>query len=328
MKMMKMMKQPNILKPENKNEYISVFDLKTWMICPRLFFFQNSHREKNKTEWEEKNKYFFQKDPVRFFENEILREILFCLPEMILENAGEQENGTWVDFAGLENKIRQLIEDLREEMKLLESENPDEIKKDEIKADEIKKESGAGNNIFAAIDDACAEIVRKIPILIQNISKTIETYGFDLYEAAANPVKSEHVFYFQKINLAGAPHKVVLWKEKMVPYLLKTSAPPQNGIWEKDRIAAAAYILILEHEFKKENVADSFIMDYAGELRIGRIRPQDKKIVFRTLRQIKEAKNGKMPGEKNILFCPNCRFQENCRPKLVSILSRFWGKGE
>ncbi|WP_338099385.1 hypothetical protein [Methanolapillus africanus] len=370
---------------EQKQTRTTVSDIRTWLICPRLFFFNESHREKNKISSESdefSNHILYQKDPVRFFEAEFLKEICFFLPEMVTAAAQENENGNFLDESKLKKELKQLADDLKEEMTLWTPDENEFSKSVSVKTksadglydadsknpvwekttrqnpnpafpsaivaektdlgylaapEKIKPvfeenasktpsvfTSSSSSASSAAIDDAYDAAVRRIPKLIQNVSKTIECYGFSLYDAAGNPAAANTSYYYEKLNLSGAPHKIVVLDGKLLPYLIKTSKTPANGIWEKDRIAAAAYVLILENRFGKANVSDNFIADYAGELRVGRVRSDDKKMVLRILRQMKEARNGKMPNERNIRFCSHCPHQEKCRPKLTSFLSRLF----
>ncbi|WNY25477.1 hypothetical protein [Methanolapillus millepedarum] len=365
---------------EKKQTYTTVSDIRSWSICPRLFFFndsspknkkrrnENDGNDKNGGDDEISNSFLFQKDPVHYFESEFLREMCFFLPEMVISAAQENENGDILDFRKLEKDIKQLADDLKEEMKLWIPKKTDsnaELAKTKP-ADEIYSFSekpvwdnllqGKQNPVFlsaivaenadfgystsfesskpvekispkneSAIDEAYENTIRQIPELVQNVSKTIESHGFSIYEAAANPIHTKALFYFEKLNLSGAPHKIIVLDNKILPYLIKTSKAPQNGIWEKDKIAAAAYVLLLENKFGKTNVFGNFAVDYAGEIRIGRTRLEDKKAVFRILRQMKETKNGKMPNARNIRFCDHCDYKEKCRPKLTSFFSKLFG---
>jgi len=112
----------------------------------------------------------------------------------------------------------------------------------------------------------------------------------------------------------------------LAPYFIRTSKPPKNGVWESDRIAAAAYTMILENEFGKNAVSDNAVVDYLGNFRVLRVRYADKKKVFRAVKKIKDIKNGRMPNEKNIRLCEACRFKEACRPKAKTLFARIFGK--
>ena len=166
----------------------------------------------------------------------------------------------------------------------------------------------------------------QIEKLIGNIRKTIERSGFDLYDRAADPIKTEYLIYSEKLNLYGRPPKILTYEEKLLPYIIRTSNAPVNGIWENDRISAAAYSMIMEKEYGHCQNSEYAIVDYFGDYRLFRIRDIDKKKALRAIRKIKEIKKGKMPAEKNILLCKSCRYQEKCRPKMKTIFSKLFEK--
>ena len=288
----------------NKDAAVFVFEVRQWMNCPRQLFFKNRPSSKQKEKDEERSSFLYQTDPIRYFEKEILQEVCFELPALVLESVDKNETD-FVNKIKLKNKIESLI---------------DECQKCHLPAEAESAEK--------EVEEAVLKIKSYTGDLIENISKTIEMYGFELFETAADPFEEEKLHSFSKINLYGAPKKVLVVNEKTAPYMIRAAKPPKNGVWESDRIAAAAYALILENEFGKKAVSENAVIDYLGEFRVLRVRSSDKKKVFRAVRKIKDIKNGKMPNERNIRLCEKCLFKEMCRPKAKTIFSRIFGEKE
>lgn len=166
---------------------------------------------------------------------------------------------------------------------------------------------------------------KRIETLAGNIDSTLQRSGTALFECAADPMTVEKTVSDAKTGLTGMPPKVLRVDEKRLPYMIKISKAPSDGVWEPDRIPAAAYLMILENNFGRQFVSDSAVIDYFGDYRLFRIRPQDRRKVFRAVRKIKEIKKGKMPREKNIRLCAKCVYREKCRVKAESLFSKIFG---
>jgi len=273
------------------NEMISVSEIKTWAACPRQFYFDYSGWIRGKTDLpDEKNDLII--------ENDFWREVCLELPEIVSEAIVFDENR--IDEEKLKNDLKLKIEEIENDM---------EIMKDYREKTEFEEKK---------------KMEKNEETLTKNVFKTIERCGTELYEIAADPIAVEKVFYFQKINLYGAPPKVLEKDGKLFPYFIKISNPPTDGAWESDRITAAAYLMLLESEFGKIETADFAIIDYFGDYRKVQIRPQDRKKVFRAVRKIREIKNGKMPKEKNIRLCQKCIYQKKCQVKAKSLFSKLF----
>ncbi|WP_316559539.1 CRISPR-associated protein Cas4 [Methanimicrococcus stummii] len=215
------------------------------------------------------------------------------------------------------DEFKKRLTELRKEItEDLEKEN-EEIKNKENK-NEIKD--------FENEDENAARIQNQIEKLCANVDLTLKRNGADVFESAAMPMNVEKAARFSKANLAGAPPKVLMIDEKRLPYLIKISNAPMNGVWESDRITAAAYLIILEEKFGRQFVSDSAIVDYFGDYRLMRVRPQDRRKVFRAARKIRDIKKGKMPREKNIFLCEKCAYKEKCQVKAKTLFSKIFGE--
>ena len=302
----------------DKNASVFVFEIRQWMICPRQLFFKNRRQLKQKNNEDEHFSILYKADPIRYFEKEMIQEVCMELPALVLESIDKNDKD-FINREKLKNKIENAIEESKKCCLLLEQ-NSIETMQDHEKA--------KGDKIIKEIEEASLRTKLYTEGLIDNLSKTIETHGFEILENAADPFLEEKLFCFSKIDLYGSPKKVIAANDRLLPYFIRTAKPPKNGVWESDRITAAAYTLILENEFGKQAISENAVIDYLGDFRVLQVRYADKKKVFKAVRKIKDIKNGKMPNEKNIRLCEKCVFEEMCRPKAKTFFSRIFGDKE
>jgi len=280
---------------------ISVYDIKQWSTCPRQLYFKQTAEKKGRPIVS------IYENPA-FFEKALYRELLFAVPEIALQSLREPK-GSGMD----ENKLKSILEEtagvIMEEMLSLTP-----------KTDTGTDQNGSGqeNPFPLAFPNERTEE------LAANVLLTTERHGPALYKSAADPISEEKMYYSKKLNLYGTPAKVLIFKEQMIPYMIRLSKPPQNGVWENDRITAAAYSMILKNEYGSEKVSENAAVDYFGEYRLFQIRAVDKRKVFRAIRKIKDIQNGKMPDEKNIRLCKQCLYKEACQPRLKTIFLKFF----
>lgn len=286
------------------NEAISVSEIKLWTACPRQFYYNYSAWKKGK------NDLSAEKKATLILRNDLLREVCLDLPDIVLESRisedvekGIEEEKTdeeKLDKEKLAGCIIERLEEAETEIRLLTEDFDFE------------------NNDFLVSQEMAEE-------MIGNIIKTVRRTGLKLFEIAIDPISVEKVYYYQELKLYGAPPKILEKDEKLLPYLIKISKAPENGVWEGERIIAAAYLMILEREFGRQFVSDSALIDYAGDYRLIQVRAVDRKKVFRAIRKIKDIKNGKMPREKNIKLCEKCVFREKCQIKGKTIFTKLFG---
>ena len=326
----------------NKNASIFVFEVRQWMICPRQLFFKNHRQSKQEENENDRFSFLYKADPTRYFEKEMIQDVCFELPALVLESVDKNDKD-FINKTKLKNKIENVIEESKEYYLFLEQNSIEEMQNSEKMQDiermqigkmqdfekrqieEMQIEKIKGYKKIKEIEEAALRTKLYAEEIIDNLSKTIETHGFEILESAAEPFLEEKLFYFSKIDLYGSPKKVIVADEKLAPYFIRITKPPKNGVWESDRITAAAYTMILENEFGKQAISENAVIDYSGDFRVLRIRYADKKKVFKAVRKIKDIKNGKMPNEKNIRLCEKCMFKEMCRPKAKTFFSRIFG---
>ena len=308
---------------------IAVSEIRQWTICPRQLYFKISESED-------------ESEPEEVSNKTILREVLYELPELIQMSIDKNQSCHFIDDLKLKRFIEKLANEIEFELSQIRpEENTGENEFDggnnDENNDENNNDSNDENNDGNNDGNADGKINTKrnkkrlvsaeeIEKLTANIHKTIDSSGFILYESAADPFKAEPLIYSEKLNLYGRPSKILIYEEKLLPYIIRTSNAPINGIWENDRIQTAAYCMIAEKKFGRNQMSKYAVIDYLGEYRIFQVRENDKKKVFRAIRKIMEIKRGKMPTEKNVFMCKTCRYQEKCRPKMKTIFAKLFGK--
>lgn len=280
---------------EMNDNMVFVSEIRIWAACPKQLYFKISAERKGHPDL------LFNETRAGVFENRIWREICLELPALVLETYDENPDVLFAGNIEFESRLRILFQEIENEIRMCEN----DIEFDSLKAFE-----------------------KGIEALGRNLDSTIQRSGTVLFEHASTPIDVEKTAADLKTGLIGMPPKVLMADEKRLPYLIRISKAPPDGVWESDRITAAAYLMILENNFGRQFVSDSAVVDYFGDDRLFRIRPQDRRKVFRAVRKIRDIKKGKMPGEKNIRLCGKCVYREKCLVKAESLFSKIFGKRE
>ena len=340
---------------KNKTNFVFVSEIRLWSNCPKQFFFKYSEETKGK------QSSFFNENRLALFENRIMKEICLEIPDIVLdylEKRNEKEK-TILFFdlneqKNIKSDIMKLALDIgreresedgreresedgkeRESEDGRERESEDGRERESEDGREGESEDGKETTINLKNEtesDGLSEwlkrnqMEKKMDRLIQNVFKNITSEDAVLFEILSSPVFVEKTFWDLKIDLAGTPAKVIETGEKWSPYMIRISTPPDNGVWEADRLAATAYLMLLEGSFGKTSVSDKAVVDYLGDYRRVQIRPQDRQKIYRIIRKIKKIKEGEMPREKNIRLCKKCAYQDKCYVKAKSIFSILFGK--
>ncbi|MBZ3935784.1 CRISPR-associated protein Cas4 [Methanimicrococcus blatticola] len=297
---------------KKNDETVFVSEIRIWAACPKQLYFKISAERKGHPDL------LFNEKRAGVFENKIWREICLELPALVLEMIDENPDVVFAENSEFKNRVKRLFEEIGNEIKNSESSENNKSHENTGSCDAFKIE-------FDSDKDFEKRIEEKIEELSKNIDLTIQRNGTVLFEAAADPISVEKQVLDSRTDLMGMPPKVLMFDEKRLPYLIKISKAPLNGVWESDRIPAAAYLMILESCFGRQFVSDSAIIDYFGDCRHFRIRPQDRRKVFRAIRKIRDIKKGKMPREKNIRLCGKCVYREKCHVKAKNLVSKIFG---
>ncbi len=118
-----------------------------------------------------------------------------------------------------------------------------------------------------------------------------------------------------RLGLRGEPDKTFLREGVEAPALVRPSEPPSSGAWRSDRVALAAYALLLEG-LQGKAVAAGLIEYVGGEpvAREVRITPYDRRLVAALVERIRRM-GPRRPGRPWRAPCRSCNFYALCFPR-------------
>lgn len=74
-------------------------------------------------------------------------------------------------------------------------------------------------------------------------------FGAQLWENLVPKIKSEVKIVSEKYELSGIIDQLHVYREKVIPFELKTGKAPRDGPWPGHKIQIGAYLLLLEDKF-------------------------------------------------------------------------------
>lgn len=118
------------------------------------------------------------------------------------------------------------------------------------------------------------------------------------------------------LGLRGEPDKTVLRDGTELPALVRPSEGPSSGAWRSDRVALAAYGMLLEEA--QEKPVSGGLVEYVGSsppvAREVRITPYDRNLVRALLERVRRM-GPRRPGKPWRAPCRSCNFYDLCFPK-------------
>lgn len=117
------------------------------------------------------------------------------------------------------------------------------------------------------------------------------------------------------LGLRGEPDRTLLRDGVEVPALVRPSEPPPSGVWRSDRVALAAYGMLLE-EAQGKPVSGGVVEYLAGRpvAREVRITPYDRNLVLALLQRVSRM-GPRRPGRPWGAPCRSCNFYDLCFPR-------------
>ena len=241
----------------NDRVTVSVSDIRIFLLCPRRLYYMNSAKGLRRSrEASEKTKkdllhgpgedslYFFADDPLKKYESEILKEALFDIPYRL---TGSPEFGDAVKYGFSEHLFSELSSFIV----------------GAALSGILEDYSGTPGTLSAK---QFCELQKRLrfsaPVIMMNLKKTINVFGYGIFESLADPADHERLIISEKTGLSGTIPKILSVSinngpECFVPYLIRTSKPPSDGVWESDRISAAAYLMLFEEGVRRRNEMSS-----------------------------------------------------------------------
>jgi len=114
---------------------------------------------------------------------------------------------------------------------------------------------------YSMIPDAASEI--DIDAIGSRIADVTQTTGRDELLTKITPCAVEQTMYSDALGISGAPDKLVRPgdRERALPYIIRTGAKPDQGVWKPDRLQITAYAMLVEETFG--TVVDCGFVEYA-----------------------------------------------------------------
>jgi CRISPR-associated protein Cas4 len=108
--------------------------------------------------------------------------------------------------------------------------------------------------------DVCIELEERARNVHDFMSKH-KVFGKELWQQLTPKFFSELRLHSQKYSLKGVIDKVAVFSEFCIPHEFKSGSAPRDGVWPGHRVQIAAYMIMLEEQFKP---VDKGIVAYAG----------------------------------------------------------------
>jgi len=208
-------------------------------------------------------------------------------------------------------------------------------RKDEISEDDIRK----------AFHDICKELASIYPdtfgetpreeldeLITQLDAKTIaDGLSTHIREEkrefidSITPHASEPLLYSEKHRLTGMPNKIVKIGDELVPSVLKTGRPPENGVWKTERLRLTSYAILIEERYN--TIVKRGIVEYMryGTIRRVKIRARDRREVLQTLHKIRKIHKNQIIPEKPLSApCERCEHNKKCEITPETLSSKFF----
>lgn len=125
-----------------------------------------------------------------------------------------------------------------------------------------------------------------------------------------------------RLHLSGTVDRIACADSKLMPAVVSSSQPPENGIYRSDRIRLAAYALLMSERYGCE--VNQGIVEYMGGwcIREAEVRRGDKREALSIRRRIEETSSA-MPDCRRGKWCEKCAYQSNCTARVSFLDSLF-----
>ncbi len=250
----------------NDHVTVSVSDIRIFLLCPRRLYYMNSakglRRSREAAGKAEKrflpgpaeaSLYFFADDPLKKYESAILKEALFDIPYRL---AGSPEFREIIKAEFPEPLFSELLS-------FVVGASLSEILDDYSGTPETPGTPGTPGTLSAKqFYELQKRLHFSVPAVMMNLRKTKDAFGYRIFESLADPAEHDCLIISEKTGLSGTIPKILSVSinngpECFVPYLIRTSKPPSDGVWESDRISAAAYLMLFEEGVRRRNEMSS-----------------------------------------------------------------------
>lgn len=138
-------------------------------------------------------------------------------------------------------------------------------------------------------------------------------YGRELWESLTPKTKSEYSIESESLGLNGSVDQVLVYTNGIVPLEIKSSKPPEEGLWPGHKIQLAAYMVLLGDKFQTE-IKKGIIYYLGEEFRDLYMNPFLKNDVLKTKDLVNKLLNSTnlppIPKKEN--RCNRCGLRKHC----------------
>jgi len=153
--------------------------------------------------------------------------------------------------------------------------------------------------------------------IVKKFVQEHKIYGEELWNKLEPKIVTEIFVSSDLLELKGKIDRMEVFNDKIIPIELKTGSPPKQGVWESHLIQIAAYIMLLEEKYARENKhIPKGIVDYITEKEIREVmmNPFLRDEVINLKNKVKALLESKdLPDfVDNKNKCKTCGLREEC----------------
>jgi len=146
-----------------------------------------------------------------------------------------------------------------------------------------------------------------------------KVFGEKLWADIEPKIVTELSVKSKELMLKGIIDKIEVYKDKYVPYELKTGTAPKEGMWPGHRVQLAAYMLLLKHKFGIE--ISSGIVHYLDEKKKQELQMNpfiETEIQELTQKTIETLNSAELPSIcSNPKKCLSCGLRHKCKNSVL-----------
>lgn len=263
---------------------LSVSELSTYFSCARRLYY--SCRESDP----------FSSYSLSYIEHIILKEMAMLYPHMLKPTSAKDD----ISIKDLEL----LLSNALETISLI---YPDEMK--DVAAEDL---NGISMNLRAHFSE-----------MQDNLTGQSQNTDVLLLAEKLSMIDEDPVLHSEKLNITGIPYRTVENEGSFEPVIIKTTRPPENGVWMNDRLKITSYAMLSEEMYGNPVKSGHILYARSGLFRNVTIRSIDRRQVLQAIGRARKIKDGTMPDKNEGPLCKTCSYSEKCNVT-GSLVSKFF----
>lgn len=269
---------------KSEKRSLSVSELSLYFSCPRKLYYSC------------RGYVPFSSSSITYIEHIILKEMAMSYSHMLKHTSAK-------DDAGL-NDMEVLLSDVLGNIGLI---YPAEM---EVVTAETLREVSDNLRVY-------------FPSILLALNEQAKVPEFQMLAEKILVQDSEPFLHSDKLNLTGAPYRIIENDKSFEPVIIKTGAMPENGVWLNDRLHLASFAMLSEETYGSPVKTGHVLYARTGIFRNVNIRSNDRRQVLQAIGRAGKIKDGTMPYKKESPLCDTCIYSEMCNVK-ASFASKFF----